>query len=569
MSTQSDGKLMTGSDIVVRCLEKVGIRLVFAYPGGATIPLHQSLSHSKILRVILPRHEQGGGFMAAGFARATGLTSVCTATSGPGATNLVTAIADAYADSVPMVVITGQVTTDLIGRNAFQECDVIGMTRSMVKHSYLIFDVKDIPSVMDEAFHIANTGRPGPVLIDIPKDVFNATCVPEFETEQNIRRYEHRHILDPADVDIIREELAKAERPCLYIGGGIIASDASAELLRFAEGYNIPVATTLMGVGAIPDDHPLSLQWLGMHGSVAANYTVNEADLVLAFGVRFDDRVTGDVSLFAQNARIIHVDIDYSEINKNKRVTHGILGDVKDVLDILNRDPVYHPYAEWHETIAAMKRDHPFKYRLSQRGLQPQNVIETLSRLTDGKAIIVPGVGQHQMFSAQFYTYHYPRQFITSGGLGTMGFGLPTAIGVKLAKPDSVVINIDGDGSFQMNIQELATAFVEGVAVKMVVLNNQHLGMVAQWEDTFYKGNHANTVLKTDKADRPYPDFVGIAKGYGIPGREVYAESELEDAIREMLETPGPFLLDVHTPYGDHVLPLIPAGKSFKEIITE
>lgn len=569
MSSQEAGVPMLGADIIVSCLQRAGISVVFAYPGGTTMPLHQSLSHAENLRVVLPRHEQGGGFMAAGYARATGLTSVCMATSGPGGTNLVTAIADAYADSIPVVFITGQVSTHMIGRNAFQECDMIGMTRSVVKHSYLIFDVEDIPRIMAEAFHIANSGRPGPVLIDIPKDVQTASCIPQFKREVNIRSYHQNHILKPEDIQIILDALKTAERPCLYVGGGIISANASKALIHFAESFHIPVATTLMGVGAIPDSHPLSLQWLGMHGSVAANYAVNESDLLLAFGVRFDDRVTGDVSLFAPTAKIIHVDIDLSEINKNKPVYHGILANIKEVLTALNKTPQPKPYTSWFTEIERLKKEFPFKYRTRSHAIQPQNVVETLSRMTDGKAIIVPGVGQHQMFASQFYSFSYPRQLLTSAGLGTMGFGLPTAIGAQIAAPEKTVINVDGDGSFQMNIQELATVYAENIPVKMMIFNNQFLGMVAQWEDRFYASNRANTVLSVEKAHRPYPDFVQIAKGYGIAGREVYDESELEEAIREMLDYDGPFILDIHMPYSDHVLPMIPAGKSYKEAIIE
>lgn len=568
MKNTAPGVEMNGAEIVVECLERAGVNVIFAYPGGQSMPLHQALSHSSRLRTVLPRHEQGGGFMAAGYARATGLTGVCMATSGPGATNLVTAIADAYADSVPTVFITGQVPASLIGRNAFQECDFIGITRSIVKHSYLVFKVEDIPSIMAEAFHIANSGRPGPVVIDIPKNIQVARCVPEFVDEVNLRTYRHKHRLNMEDVDRIREAIAAAERPCLYAGGGIISSNASKELVRFAESYNIPVATTLMGVGAIPDSHPLALSWLGMHGSAAANTGVNEADLVLAFGVRFDDRVAGNVEKFAAKAKIVHVDIDFSEINKNKMVDIGVLADVKELLHALNRTPIRKPSGPWHARLNELKQKRPFTYRPDGQ-LQPQRVIETVSRLSGGKAIVVPGVGQHQMFAAQFYDYNYPRQLLTSAGLGTMGFGLPSAIGAQIAKPGAWVVNIDGDGSFQMNIQELATAFAEKVPVKMVILNNQHLGMVAQWEDRFYAGNRANTVLSVEGFARPYPDFVTIAKGYGIPGREVRRVEDLEEAVREMFETEGPYLLDVHTPYAEHVLPMIPPGKTYEDAIYE
>lgn len=559
---------ISGAEIVIECLERAGVKHVFAYPGGASIPLHQALSHSK-LDVILPRHEQGGGFMAAGFARATGVTSVCFATSGPGATNLVTAIADAYADSIPVIFITGQVSTQLIGRNAFQECDMIGITRSIVKHSYLVLNIEELPRIMAEAFHLANSGRPGPIVIDIPKNIQNATMVPTFIDDISIRNYCHKHVLNFKDIEVIREAIKKAKRPCLYVGGGIVAAGASRELIQFAESYNIPVATTLMGVGTIPDNHPLSMQWLGMHGSYAANIAVNESDLLLAFGVRFDDRVTSDVKTFATQAQIIHVDIDLSEINKNKRVYYGILADVKDVLMALNVSPISVERPEWEAKIAQLRAGPQFMYVKNEKYVQPQRVMETLSRLTDGQAIIVPGVGQHQMFAAQFYDFKYARQLITSAGFGTMGFGLPTAIGVKIARPDKLVVNIDGDGSFQMNIQELATAYAQGLNVKMIIFNNQTLGMVAQWEDRFYHSNRAHTILSVPKFHKPYPSFVEIAKGYGIPGRDVWKVEELEDALNEMIHSDESFLLDIHMPFADHVLPMIPAGKSYKDIILE
>ena len=557
-----------GSDLVIRCLERANVDTIFAYPGGASMELHQSLQNSN-LRVILPRHEQGGGFAAAGYARATGKTGVCMATSGPGATNLVTAVADAYMDSVPVVFITGQVPSTLIGRNAFQEIDIVGMTRPVVKHNYLVFDAKDIPKVIAEAFYLANSGRPGPVLVDIPKDVQQATCIPEFPEEVTVRAYRPEHNLKDSDVKKLRDAIKEANRPCIYCGGGIIIANAADSLRKFAESYNIPVCTTLMGIGAFPEEHPLSLEWLGMHGTVYANKAANECDLLICLGARFDDRVTGPTATFAQGVRKVHVDIDNSEFNKNVNVDIQILADVKDLLDAMNDGPIYKEYSEWHAQIAEWKRDYPLTYKTNENVVQPQYVMETLCRLTNGDAIIVPGVGQHQMFAAQYYKHKYPRQHLTSGGLGTMGFGTPTAMGAKVGCPDKAVINIDGDGSFQMNIQELGTIFQEGIDVKMVILNNQHLGMVAQWEDRFYGSNRGNTVLINEKVNRPYPYFVEIAKGYGIAGRDVFKREELEDAIKEMLEFDGPFILDVHTGYTEHVLPMIPAGKGYKDIIID
>ncbi len=558
---------MKGAAIAIECLERAGVKVIFAYPGGASMELHQAMQTSG-LRVILPRHEQGGAFAAAGFARATGKTGVCMATSGPGATNLITGIADAYMDSVPLIAITGQVSSTLIGKNAFQEIDMIGITRPIVKHSYLVFDAAELPRIFGEAFHIANSGRPGPVVIDIPKNVQQQLCEPVFGEGRISRTYHPCHKIYESDVESVREAIRKSERPCIYAGGGIITSDASKALVKFAESYNIPVVTTLMGVGAIPERHPLALKWLGMHGTVYANNAANESDLLIALGVRFDDRVTGPVSTFAQKAKIIHVDIDRSEINKNVRVDIGIIGNVKDLLDALNKNPIRKRYEKWHAQINEWKRKYPLKYRQDNKIHTPY-VVETVYNITKGNAVIVTGVGQHQMWAGQYYDYKRPRQFISSCGLGAMGFGLPSAMGVKIACPNELVIDIDGDGSFQMNIQELGAIHTEDIDVKMIVLNNQHLGMVAQWEDRFYGSKRGNTVLKNAKVDRPYPDFVAIAKGYQIPGREVYEKSDVEDAVVEMIKTKGPYLLDVHVEYQEHVLPMIPPGKSYKDILVE
>ena len=565
--SKQNGTPIKGAEIAIKTLEKLGVDIVFAYPGGAAIEFHQALKDSPI-RVILPRNEQGGAFAADGYARATGKTGVCMATSGPGATNLLTGIADAYMDSIPMVIITGQVAASFIGKNAFQETDIIGMTRPIVKHSYLVLTPEDIVPSIVNAFHLANTGRPGPVLIDIPKNVQQAKIPFVFDPQPTLKTYSLPGRVSRDQIEAIRAAIAKSERPCIYAGGGIIAAGAAKELTEFAEKYDIPVVTTLMGVGAIPEDHPLSLKWLGMHGTYYANYAANESDLLLAFGARFDDRVTGSVESFARDAKIVHVDIDQSEINKNVHADIGVVADIREVLIELNKEPVRKERPVWKTAIRMWRNQHPLSYKKEPGVLKPQSVIETICRMTNGEAVIVPGVGQHQMWAAQFYTFRYPRQLLTSGGLGSMGFGLPAAMGAKLAMPEKTVINIDGDGSFQMNIQELGTLFAEDIPVKMVILNNQHLGMVAQWEDRFYGSRRGNTDL-TITNQRPYPDFVTIAKGYEIPGREVWKEEELEDAVREMLEAKGPFLLDCHTFYHDHVLPMIPPGKTYKDILTE
>lgn len=577
-------KGLKGSEIVIRCLEELGVDTVFAYPGGQAIELHQALSYSSKIRVILPRHEQGGAFAAGGYARASGKVGVAMATSGPGATNLVSGIADAYMDSVPTVFITGQVSTRFIGKNVFQETDIIGVTRPIVKHSFLVLDIKELADIMCKAFEIAASGRPGPVVVDVPKNIQQSIC--DFDPEKVF--FSTTPPLSPRQEDIeqFRKMLSHSERPCLCLGGGVISSGAAAEAVKFAENFNIPVVTTLMGVGAIPDSHPLSLQWLGMHGTVGANYAANESDLFISMGARFDDRVTGNAEKFARRAKIVHVDIDDSEINKNKTADLGILADVGEVLKAMNSAPDFKERAPWFEQISKWKKDHPFTFKSVPGRLHAQHVIKTLSKMTKGDAVIVPGVGQHQMWSAQFYDFNFPRQLLTSGGLGAMGFGLPAAMGAKAVLPDKTVINIDGDGSFQMNIQELGTLAVEDLDVKMVVINNMHLGMVAQWEDLFYNHRRGNTVLGKARGGCPmkqqdcgecdgtgcstaFPDFVTIASGYGIPGRHVWKNEELEEAISEMLNTPGPFLLDVHTPYECKVLPIIPPGGDYTQVITE
>ncbi|MBR7144551.1 MAG: biosynthetic-type acetolactate synthase large subunit [Lentisphaeria bacterium] len=565
---KSNTTALKGSQITIKCLEKLGVEVVFAYPGGQAIELHQALQDST-LRVILPRHEQGGAFAANGYARATGKVGVAMATSGPGATNLLTGIADAYMDSVPTVFITGQVPLANIGKNAFQETDIIGMTRPIVKHSYLVLDARDLPRIMKEAFYLAGSGRPGPVVVDIPKNVQQQFVADlNFDCDMAIQAYDPVPQASEDEITALRTLIAAASKPCVYIGGGIVAAEAADELIKFAESYNMPVTSTMMALGAFPLHHPLSLHWPGMHGTVYANYAINECDLLLAFGARFDDRVIGNPDSFAAGARIVHVDIDLSEINKNKPVTLGIHANIKDVLTELNQEPIYKEYKEWFAQIAEWKESYPLTYEIKEDRIQPQFVVETLSQLTGGEAVIVPGVGQHQMWATQFYGYRHPRQLLSSGGLGSMGFGLPAAMGAKVARPDATVINIDGDGSFQMNIQELGTLYVEDIGVKMIILNNQHLGMVAQWEDRFYNSRRGNTILGSPKDKAYYPDFVTIAKGYGIPGRTVTRREEVADAIKEMLETPGAFLLDVHTGYDEHVLPMIPPGKTYKDIIT-
>jgi acetolactate synthase-1/2/3 large subunit len=578
---------MLGAEILVKALEREGVDTIFAYPGGASMPIHQALTRSKQIRTILPRHEQGGVFAAEGYARATGRAGVCMATSGPGATNLVTGIADAFLDSIPLVCITGQVARPMIGKGAFQETDVFGVTVPIVKHNYLIMDVADIPRVVKEAFHIAQSGRPGPVLIDVPKDVQNSRAVPVYTDKIELRGYNPVIHAEDSQLEEMVRLIKEAKRPMIYCGGGIISGEASAELMEFVERTQIPVATTLMGISCFPESHPLSLKWLGMHGTVYANNAVNEADLLLAIGVRFDDRVTGKIEGFAEHGTIVHIDIDDSEINKNKVVALPILSDVKYALTRLNqmldkagykRSKKFTRHQPWFEQIDEWRRKFPFTFQDTDDVIQPQYAIKLLCEMTKGDAIITTGVGQHQMWAGQFYDYDDPRTFLTSGGLGTMGFGYPAAIGAKVAHPDRQVIDIDGDGSFLMNIQELATAFVERIAAKAFVLNNQHLGMVVQWEDRFYNSNRAQTFLGDPRTtyrgsvEDPtgiYPDYEKMCAGFGVKCERVLHKRDLRAAIQRMLDSDEPYVLDVMVPYTEHVLPMIPAGGTYKDVIYE
>jgi len=573
-------KEMKGADAVVECLIREGVDVIFAYPGGASLELHQSFAACDKIRVILPRHEQGGSFAAEGYARASGKVGVCMATSGPGATNLVSAIADAYMDSIPMVAITGQVFSKYIGKSAFQETDFFGMTLPIVKHSYLVMNVHDLPRIFKEAFHLARSGRPGPVVIDIPKDIQQTRFTPVFPKTVEFRSpYANPQFFATDDeLKKVISLITEAKRPVLYVGGGIVSAGAEAELKKFAELTNIAVATTLMGAGAFPESHNLSMKWFGMHGSAYGNWAVDQSDLVLCLGARFDDRITGDVNKFAGAAKIVHIDIDASEHNKNKRVALPICSDVKDALSRINKFLAATKFTApdtkaWHAQIAKWKKEFPFSYDTSKH-IIPQEAVRTLFELTKGDAIIATGVGQHQMWAAQYYDFDHSRRYISSLGLGAMGFGYPAAIGAKVACPDREVIDIDGDGSFMMNIQELATAAIEKIAAKAMILNNQHLGMVVQWEDRFYNSVRGNTILgDKNNIGGPeniaglYPDFVKIAEGFGVKGRRVVKKSELREAIQEMLDHDGPFLLDVVVPYTEHVLPMIPAGKTVKDMI--
>lgn len=582
------GVEMIGAEVLVAALEKEGVDTIFAYPGGASMPIHQALTRSKKIRTILPRHEQGGVFAAEGYARTTGRAGVCMATSGPGATNLITGIADAFLDSIPLVAITGQVARPMIGKGAFQETDVFGMTLPVVKHNYLVMDVADIPRVVKEAFYIAQSGRPGPVLIDIPKDVQNSPTKPVFPEKVNLRGYDPEKQASDEELLKLIGLLEKSTAPMIYCGGGIISGDASEELLEFVERTQIPVATTLMGIGGFPESHPLSLKWLGMHGTVYANNAVNEADFLLAIGVRFDDRVTGNVEKFAEHGTIVHIDNDNSELNKNKVVCLPILSDVKFALKRLNQflekagrkrvKSNFTKYQPWFEKIFAWKEKFPFTFQDYKDAIQPQYAIKLLHEMTGGDAIITTGVGQHQMWAGQFFDYDKPRTFISSAGLGTMGFGYPAAIGAKVAFPKKQVIDIDGDGSFLMNVQELATAHVERIAAKAIILNNQYLGMVMQWEDRFYNSNRGHTFLGNPRKvykgslvdpEGIYPDYVKICEGFGVTCERVMHKRDLRAAMQRMLDSDEPYVLDIIVPYTEHVLPMIPSGGTYKDVIIE
>ncbi len=601
------GRTMSGSEILVAALEREGVDTIFAYPGGASMEVHQALTRSKKIRTILPRHEQGGAFAAGGYARATGKAGVCMTTSGPGATNLVTGIADAYMDSVPLIAITGQVTTNMIGKNAFQETDMFGITLPIVKHSYLVTDVNDITRTVREAFHLAQTGRPGPVVIDLPKNVQQARTQPVFSTEVTLRGYHAAPQASELELNEIIGLIEKAERPVLYCGGGIIAAGAAEELREFVRRTGIPVTTTLMGIGAFPEDDPLSLRWLGMHGAAFANWAVNGefkhrkhvnepmvkvkdgADLLLAFGVRFDDRVTGRTDKFCEHGTIVHVDIDTSEHNKNRRVQLPVHSDIRYALSRLNamlrKRPLQKKFDAWHRTIEEWKAKAPFGYEVTEEVMESQHmrthlqgrenevilqqmVVELLHELTRGEAIITTGVGQHQMWAGQHYKYKHPRQFITSGGLGAMGFGYPAALGVKVACPDKQVVDIDGDGSFLMNVQELATAHIEKIAAKVIILNNQYLGMVMQWEDRFYGGIRGHTYLGDPQNEKQiYPDYVAMCASFGVKCERVMFRKDLRAAMQRMLDADEPYVLDVIVPYTEHVLPFIPGGQTVADMI--
>jgi acetolactate synthase I/II/III large subunit len=551
---------LSGAQMVVAGLKRLGVDTVFGYPGGAILPVYDALYESGIEHV-LTRHEQAAIHAAEGYARASGRVGTVLATSGPGATNLVTGIADAFMDSVPLVVLTGQVATPMLGRDAFQEADVLGITMPITKHSYQVRDAADLPRILAEAYYIAGTGRPGPVLIDIPKDVAIQSAPFLFPEDVHLRGYHPVTEPNPLQIDRIASAIAKAERPLLYIGGGIVGAGAAEEIRNLARRTGIPVVSTLMGLGAFPPDDSLFLGMLGMHGTYAANMAVYECDLLIACGVRFDDRVTGKLERFSPNSKKVHIDIDPAEIGKNIAIDYPLVADVKKALGALL---IKHPLPSctaWREQVQEWHRNYPLTFEQEPDGvLKPQYVIDLLQTATNGEAVVTTEVGQHQMWAAHFYRAHEPRTFITSGGLGTMGFGFPAAMGAQLARPDATVVCIAGDASFQMNIQELQTVAERGLPVKVFVINNRFLGMVRQWQEMFYENRLSESRIGA-------PDFVRVAEAYGVKGLRASSPDEAVRAVAEALAWPGPVVVDFAVEEGENVFPMVAPGQGNCEMI--
>ncbi|GAX91492.1 acetolactate synthase large subunit [Effusibacillus lacus] len=552
---------MTGAQMVVECLKRLGVHTIFGYPGGAILPIYDALYESGIDHVLV-RHEQAAIHGAEGFARATGKVGVVMATSGPGATNLVTGITDAYMDSTPVVIITGQVPSYMIGRDAFQEADVFGITMPITKHNYQVRDAADLPRILAEAFHIAGTGRPGPVLVDIPKDVSNQVAPFVFPEKISIRGYNPSTEPSPLQIERVCAAIAKAKRPLLYIGGGIISADASEQIRAFARQTGIPVVSTLMGLGAFPPSDPLFVGMLGMHGTYAANMAVYHCDLLIACGVRFDDRVTGKLERFSPHSQKVHIDIDPAEIGKNVKIDYPIVADVKKALDALLAKAPHANCDEWVYDVQVWCREYPLSYENSSKELKPQYVIDLLDRMTNSEAIVTTEVGQHQMWAAHFYRAKEPRTFITSGGLGTMGYGFPAAIGAQLAKPDATVVCVAGDASLQMNIQEFQTIAERHIPVKVFVINNGFLGMVRQWQEMFHGNRLSESKISA-------PDFKRVAEAFNVKGLRAETPEEAEKAIAEALAYPGPVVVDFLVEETEKVFPMVPPGKGNDEMIVK
>jgi len=554
---------MIGARALIESLRREGVEVIFGYPGGQILPVYDELYDVTDIRHILVRHEQGAAHAADGYARASGRVGVCFATSGPGATNLVTGIATAYMDSVPIVAVTGQVPTFAIGKDSFQEVDITGITMPITKHNYLITRAADIPRTVKEAFYIARTGRPGPVLIDFPRDAQTTEIEFDYPEKADLPAYRPTTVGHPKMIERAAELINSAERPMIYGGGGVNSADAQEELLALAERADMPVTMTLLGKGGFPEEHELCLGMPGMHGTAYANYALHEADVILAVGTRFDDRVTGKLDMFARNAKFIHVDIDPAEIGKNVVPVLPIVGDVKQVLGQLAKkvEPKKHP--DWHKTVTEWKRQYPMQWKGD--GLKPQFVIQQIHKATKGRAIVVTEVGQNQMWAAQWYPCSRTRQFISSGGLGTMGYGLPAAMGAQVARPDEVVWDIAGDGSIQMNIQEMATCVAEKIPVKIAVLNNGYLGMVRQWQTLFFKNRLSHTDIAVGT-----PDFVKLAEAYGAVGLRVTQDSEVDGAIKKAMAVKDrPTLIDFQVARDENVMPMVPAGGTVEEMLVD
>jgi acetolactate synthase-1/2/3 large subunit len=548
----------TGAQIVVDTLLDLGVDTMFGYLGGVVLPLFDRLYDAPI-RFIIPRHEQGGTHMADGYARASGKTGVVVATSGPGACNLVTGLATAMMDSIPMVALTGQVRTDLIGNDAFQEADTTGITRPVTKYNSIVKNIKDLERTIREAFYIASTGRPGPVLIDLPVDVSVAKYETNGKVEINLPGYRIREKGHARQISMAAEAINQSERPVLYVGGGVTAAGASEELRAFALKANLPVTMTLLALGCYDQTRPESLDMPGMHGSAYANYAIQNCDLLIAVGARFDDRVTGKVATFAPNAKIVHIDVDPSSISKNVHVDIPVVGDAKHILIELVKEIEHRDRAEWFAQIAAWKKKYPFRYDRKSPAIKPQHVIEEVCRQAKGDAIITTGVGQHQMWTCQFYKFTKARHFISSGGLGTMGFGLPAAIGAQIAKPDALVIDIDGDHSFNMTMTELATAVEHELPIKVCIMGNGHMGMVRQWQELFYGHRYSCSHLKN-------PDYATVARAMGAVGIRVDKKEDVSKAITQMLTETKPCVVDFRVEPEENVWPMVPAGKSISEM---
>ena len=552
---------ITGAQALLRSLCDHGTKIVFGIPGGVMLPIYDALYDCKDLKHMLMRHEQGAAHAADGYARASGKVGVCFATSGPGATNLVTGIANAHMDSIPIVAITGQVRTSALGKDSFQEADITGITMPITKHNFLVKDPKDIPRVIAEAFHIASTGRPGPVLVDIPMDVSLAQVEYHPVNKVELRSYKPTITGHPLQIAKAAKAIAAAERPVFYVGGGVISSGASKELIEISELTHILVATTLLGKGAIPETHPNSLGMLGMHGTAYANHAVAHCDLLIAVGVRFDDRVTGKLDAFARKAKVIHIDVDPAEIGKTVHVDIPIVGDCKHVLSELLKHLQPQEETEWNRQVMGWKNEYPLHYP-KDGGLYPQYVIEQIWEVTNGEAVVVTDVGQHQMWAAQFYRCTFPRQFISSGGLGTMGYGLPAAVGAQVARPDKVVFHIAGDGSIQMTIQELTPAVAHKLPIKTAIMNNRYLGMVRQWQELFWNRRYSGVDLSAQ------PDFVKLADAYGAAGIRIEKPEEVRPALEKAMQIDDrPTVMDFRIAREENVFPMIPAGQSIEEMM--